>query len=193
MSQIFKGLTSGNLPPSVLLQVTADDSTTAAPDTNNLNIFSNETDEDNPNGIQTTADMDTLTIQLTNRLSGSGSSTNATPVTLLTFPLHSNMSDISVYRFQFQIAGISTAGANVGEGVGYTIDASARSDSTNATIIGTPFQDADEDTSLSAASIAISTVDNNILVVATGIPDSAGPTTETIQYILSGSYVQLVV
>jgi len=88
-----------------------------------------------------------------------------------------------VYRFTFIVSGRDTAGANVGTGLGYTVDASARTDGSTSTIISTPDIDADEDTVLSAALMAVVASGNNVIVRATGV---AG---ETISYRAVGSYV----
>lgn len=71
MSQIYKSLASGPVPPTVPTSFTADDATIAIPAANNLNVFSRDTVDDNPNGIQTTADpnlSNNLYVELTNRI-----------------------------------------------------------------------------------------------------------------------------
>jgi hypothetical protein len=55
--------------PSVPTNFTTDDSTVAVPVANNINIFSNDTIDNNINGIQTTASGDSVFIELTNRVS----------------------------------------------------------------------------------------------------------------------------
>lgn len=68
MSQIFKsGVGSGNLPGNVPTQFTTDDSTVAVPVANNLNVFTNDTTQNDDNGIQSTASGSTVFIELTNR------------------------------------------------------------------------------------------------------------------------------
>lgn len=54
MSQITKTLASGPVPPAIPTQFTADDATVGVPVANNMNLFSNDTVENNANGIQTT-------------------------------------------------------------------------------------------------------------------------------------------
>lgn len=56
MSQIYKSLISGPVPPAVPTQFTADDATIGIPVANNFNLFSRDTTVNNPNGIQTTTD-----------------------------------------------------------------------------------------------------------------------------------------
>lgn len=72
MSQIIKSLAAGPVPPSVPTQFTADDATIGIPAANNLNLFSQDTINNNANGIQTTANpnlSDNFFIELTNRIS----------------------------------------------------------------------------------------------------------------------------
>lgn len=71
MSQFYQGTTPGSLPPTVPQQFTADDSTIAIPASDNLNVLSRDTIDNNDNGIQTTADpnsSDNLYVELTNRI-----------------------------------------------------------------------------------------------------------------------------
>lgn len=70
MSQIYKSIASGPVPPAVPTQFTTDDGSVAIPVGNNLNVLSRDTTENNANGIQTTADPnggDDLFLELTNR------------------------------------------------------------------------------------------------------------------------------
>lgn len=70
MSQIYKSLTSGPVPPAVPTQFTTDDGSIAIPASNNLNVFSQDTTENNANGIQTRAiapNSENLFIEITNR------------------------------------------------------------------------------------------------------------------------------
>ena len=80
-------ITSGILPPSVPLQFTADDATTAVPAANNLNVFSIENTANNDNGVRTTASGSTMTVQLTNRKTATVTTSDATPTVIMTFAL----------------------------------------------------------------------------------------------------------
>jgi len=92
LSQIYKPLTSaGPIPPIIPTQFTADDGNIAIPAANNLNVFSRDTNANNNNGVQTTADpnlSDNLYLELTNRITGTATTTDAaTPVVLTSFAL----------------------------------------------------------------------------------------------------------
>jgi len=182
MSQIYKSLTSGPVPPTVPTSFVTDVNSPAIPAANVLNEIGGSTSINNNNGIQTdgSSGSNTLTIQLTNRLTGTATVVGATTGDIITFALGASA---AVYRFTFIVSGRDTAGANVGTGLGYTVDASARTDGSTSTIISTPDIDADEDTVLSAALMAVVASGNNVIVRATGV---AG---ETISYRAVGSYV----
>lgn len=179
MSQIFKSVAPGNLPPSVPTSFVTDDGA-AVPAGNVLNVLGGTSNIDNPNGIETQADPDTgnnLQFVLTNRLTGTGSSANAAVTDLITFPLQGTA---GVYRFEFKIAGRDTG---TGDGVGYTMFASARTTGTAATVIATPFLDNDEDASLIMGSVDFVASGNDVIVQVTGV------TGQTISYSAVGTYV----
>lgn len=175
MSQFFIGTTSGNLPPDVPTQFTADDATTATPAANNLNLFTARTTDNDIDGIRSTASGSTVTTQLTNRFYGSQTSTNGSNADLVTFSLGGST---AVYRFKFEVTGRETT---TGEGVGYTLFSSFKTNGVAATAIQTPFIDADED--IAGAALTMIASGNNVILRAT----SSGAT--TIIYAATGSYV----
>lgn len=166
--------------PSIPTTFRADDLSTATPSANILDVLSLDVTDNNDNGIQTRASGNDVFVQFTNRLQGSATSTNASNADVVTFSLSGSA---AVYRFEFQVTGLSTAGAAVGQGVGYTLFGSARTDGATATIIGTPMQDVDEDAALSGSAISLTTSGNNVILRLNGI---AG---ETIDFKAVGSYV----
>ncbi len=170
--------------PTVATSFTTDTGT-AVPALNVLNVTAIDVTGDNVNGVQTRGGVSTvggatndLEVQLTNRLQGTVSVTGAVTGNLITFALSG--STASVYRFSFTVSGIDTA---TGDGVGYTVDASARTDAATATIISTPNIDSDEDASLSAALIDVVASGNNVILQPTGIA------VQTINYSAVGTYV----
>lgn len=69
MSQIYKDITSGPLPPAVATSYVTDVNSPAIPAANVLNVLGNDITTNNVNGIRTdgSSGSNTLTVQLTNR------------------------------------------------------------------------------------------------------------------------------
>ena len=165
MSQFYVGSTGGSIPPSVPEQFTADDGTIAVPVANNLNVLSRSTSANNTNGIDTTVDVngsDNLYIQLTNRITGSVTTSNATPTTIASFSLGATP---AVFVFDIQISSFNATDVN---GDGYFISGSARTDGATAVLCGTPDKIINEEVSDTAdANMVVS--GNNVIIQATGI------------------------
>lgn len=183
MSQYYRKTTAST--PAVATQFTADDATVAIPAANNLNVLARGTTDDRAsNGVQTTADPnngDNLYIELTNRVYGTASVTGAVTGDIITFDLGG---DAAVYRFHLHVTGRDTSS---GDGVGYSLFGSIRTDGAAATVIDTAFQDADEDASLGAAQMAFVASGNNMVLRATGVTD--GMDDRTISYAAYGYYI----
>jgi hypothetical protein len=181
MSQFYIQDTSGSgpVPPEVATSYDLDTGT-AIPSGNILNVNGDSISTDSVNGIQTVANPNlsqNLEIALTNRLVGTASSVNASVEDIITFTL--GATDL-VYRFWFYIAGRDTA---TGDGVGYTIEGSVRTDGAAATVISVPNQDNDEDASLILATADLVASGNDIILQVTGV---AG---QTISYRAVGNYL----
>jgi hypothetical protein len=166
--------------PSIATTFRADDLSTAVPAGNILDVLSVDSTDNNDNGIQTRAAANDVTVQLTNRLQGSATSTNASNADTISFPLGGA---VAVYRFRFDVAGRSTAGVAVGEGAGYTVFGSARTDGAAATVIGTALQDVDEDAALNGCTVSFVASVNSVILRLNGI---AG---ETISFNAVGTFV----
>ncbi len=167
---------SGPLPPTVATSYVTDINSPAIPAGNLLNVPGGSVTTDNVNGIQTdgSSGSNTLTVELTNRMTGSGTSTNGSTVTLIDFPLTNNQS----YRFTFDVIGRDTTS---GDTYGYKIFATVKRIAGVSTIIDTPFDDSDEDNDAASLDIVIS--GNDVHVDATGV------TGTTIIYKAVGTYV----
>ena len=188
MSQIYRSTSAGPSPPDVATSYTTDNGT-AVPSANVLQVNAIDVTDNNVNGIQTTGGLaeagasNRVQVELTNRLQGTATSTNASNADIITFAL--DAANPMVYRFNFDVSGRSTAGNFTGEGVGYRVLATARTDGAAATIIETPFIDADEDTNLMGASIDFIASGNNVILRAVGIA------AETISYGAVGYYLEV--
>lgn len=176
MSQIIKNLASGPVPPAVPTSFVTD-SGTAVPVANILNILTNDTSANNDNGITDNGSGNTVNILLTNRLQGAGTTTGATTSDLITMPLGAIA---AVYRFEFKVAGRDTVS---GDGVGYSVLTSIRTDGASATIIQSPFIDTDEDASLTGANIDFIASGNSGILRVTGVA------LKTINYQAVGYYI----
>ncbi|HMD82242.1 MAG TPA: hypothetical protein VKE92_13085, partial [Anaerolineales bacterium] len=138
MSQIYKSLAGGPVPPSVATTYVTDVNSPAVPAANILNVFGNDTTVNDDDGIRTDGSSggNTLTVQLTNRITGAAVVTGAVTGDVVTFDLGASA---AVYRFNFLVTGRDTT---TGDGVGYTIDGSARTNGAAAAIISAPDIDA---------------------------------------------------
>jgi len=176
-------LNIGGSTPSIPTSFLTDNLTSATPAANILTVAGGSSSANVANGIATSASGSTVTVSLTNRLQGTGTSTAGSTSDLITFTLSSVPATTFIYRFTFYIAGKSTAGIAAGSGVGYTVFATAKTDGSASSIIKTIFSDSDEDTALSSALINLVASGNNIILRATGVA------TETISYSAVGEYV----
>ena len=103
MSQIYKALTSGPVPPAVPDQFTTDVGGPAIPVANNLNLLGRDTIVNDDDGIRTNNDAsgsENVYVELTNRLFGSGQTIGAVTSTILTFPFNTNTGP-GTYIFTF--------------------------------------------------------------------------------------------
>lgn len=156
-------ITAAVIPPTVPEQFTADDATVAVPAASNINIFTNDTTANNDNGIRSTASGSTVTIQLTNRQTGTVTTADATPTTLLTFPLGAVA---GVYYFEGNIVAFDTTDV---AGGAYTFVSGFRTTGAAATEISTEFKDVFEEAAMATADFSIAASANNFVLTVTGI------------------------
>lgn len=162
MSQIFKSSTSSPPPPQVPTSFVTD-SGTAIPVANILNVLANDTTANNDNGIQTIGSGNTLTIQLTNRITGSATTTNATPTTLISLSLGATPGtyivegDITAYN-STDLAGAS-----------YTFAGAAVTNGVTATEIGVENKDIFEQVAMTAADFNLGITGNSAFIEVIGI------------------------
>lgn len=163
MSQIYKQLTSGGpIPPEIPTSFVTD-SGTAVPIANVLDVFGGSTTANNTNGIQTTGATNVVTIQLTNRLTGTVTTSNATPTTVITFALGATP---GVYTFAGDITAFDvtdTAGAS------YGITSGIRTTGAAATELGTQFNTNFEEAAMVTADVDVTVSGNNVIFQVTGI------------------------
>ena len=163
MSQIFKAVTAGSLPPSVPTTFTADTGV-ATPVANNLNVFGQTNFVDDAAGIRTEGIGDTLLVQLTNRLQGDETTVGLVTADVITFNLSATP---GAYKMHFEVVAFNPS---TPAGLGYSIEASARSDGATATIIASPDGDEDEDAVLQTdADWSVIASGNSVILRVTGV------------------------
>lgn len=166
MSQIFKDMTTGPVPPTVPEQFTADDGTIGVPAANNFNLLSRATTANNYNGIQTTTDpngSDNHYTELTNRLFGGVSTIDATPTTIVTFALGATPATFTLDGF------ISAFNSTGPAGAGYFFTAAVRTTGAAAVVIGVEFTSEFEEAALAASDVDVNVSGNNLVITVTGI------------------------
>ena len=164
--------------PSVPTQFDADTGS-ANPVANILNLLGDDTTANNVNGMQTTAAGNTVTIELTNRLQGTGATVGAVTADIVTFALGVSA---TVYRFNFDVVGRETT---TGDGLGYLVLGTAKTDGITASIVATVYTDDDEAAALLGASITLVAVGNTVVLRSTGVAAT------NISYSAVGKYVQV--
>lgn len=164
MSQIYKSLTAGPVPPAVPTSFVTDINSPSVPIANIENIIGGTVSTNNNNGIQTdgSSGSNTITVELTNRVTGSVTTSNATPTTIASFSLGAVP---GVFTFDIQIASFNVTDVN---GDGYFISGSARTDGVTATLCGAPDKIVNEEV-IDTADADMVVSGNTAIIQATGI------------------------
>lgn len=178
MSQQQFFVTAADLPPGVLEQINTQLGN-ATPIAHVIIMNGKTSTENNSNGIITkggvagTGTQNEVDIVLTNRATGSGTTTAFTALTIITLPLGAVP---GVYTFDISIAGFAKTGVGAPLGCGYTIVGSVRTDGTTATLIPLQVVDHFEEGALGTGTLTDAALDvtaNSALVVVTGKTDGA--------------------
>ena len=159
--------------PAVPEQFTTD-SGIAIPVANNLNILGIDSSANNDNGISTSGAGATVDIILTNRQTGAVTTTDATPTTILTFPLGAIP---GVYYIEGNIVAFDVTDT---AGGAYTLSGAVRTTGAAGVAIGVPVITVVEEAALTTSSFAISVSVNNLIATVTGI---AGKTIDWNAYL----------
>lgn len=166
MSQIFK--TVASTPIVATSYVT--DSGTAVPAANILNVVSSYVDEDYINGIRTTGSGNTVTVELTNRLYGAITTTDATPSTLITYDLTQAAAVANgSYTFSVMVTAHKVVAGVTTDALSYWVDAGFKIAAGVATRISTDLSREVEDGALTGASIDFDVSGTNAVVTVTGV------------------------
>ncbi len=154
---------SGPVPPVVATSYVTDINSPAIPAANILNVLGNDTTANNVNGLRTdgSSGSNTLTIQFTNRLQGTVTTTNSTPTPIITF----TPTVIGTYAIEIRIAAYNTTSTL---GAGYSVFGSARFDGVNSNLCGTADRIVNEEGAMSSANVTFTVSGANILINAVG-------------------------
>jgi hypothetical protein len=163
MSQIIKNLASGPVPPSVATSYVTD-SGTAVPSANVLNVKGGTQSLSVDNGILTTAGpSNQINIDLTNRVQGRITTTDASNQTLISFALSASA---ATYNFD---ANISAYDVTDDLGAGYSIFGSVRSTASTAFLVGTPDKIVNEEPSTVNCDANLVVSGNNAIIQVNGL------------------------
>ena len=142
MSQIYKAVTAGSLPPSVPTSFTTQNGT-AVPAANILIVNADDSTENNANGIIAkrgvigTGIANIVDVIITNRVQGSGTTVGIGTADIITF----TPSAIGSYSIEFRVAAYNTTGVI---GAGYSLFGAIRFDGVNSNICD-PFDSIDNE------------------------------------------------
>lgn len=109
----------GPIPPTVAT-VYETDNGAAIPAANILNVYANDTNEDNDNGIQTIGSGNTVTVQLTNRITGTITTHDAAATELISLNMGTTA---GVYHLEGSLIAYNTTDV---AGAAYTFSGAAR-------------------------------------------------------------------
>lgn len=160
MSQFYVGVTSGSLPPAVPLQFTTD-SGVATPAANNLNVLANDTTANDADGLTTSGAGSTVTVLLTNRLQGTGTTVDAGTSDVITF----TPTAVGVYSLEYRTAAFNTTSVL---GAGYSFFGAIRFDGINSNICDAFDEIVNEEGAMSAVDLAVVVSGANVILRSTG-------------------------
>lgn len=165
MSQIIKDRSTGPVPPEVPTSFVTDVNSPAVPAANVLNVIGGDTSANDDDGLRTDGSSggNTLTIQLTNRVQGSGSTVGAVTLDVVTFALGATP---GTFTFDCRISGFNSA---TPASVGYTIVGSTRTTGAAAVLLSGQAVDSFEEAATAAASGALVVSGNNAIFRVTGV------------------------
>ena len=169
---------SGPVPPVVATSYVTDVNSPAIPAANILNVLGNDTTANDDDGIRTdgSSGSNTLTVQLTNRIQGSVTTTDATTTTIITFPL----SAAGTYALDVNVvAHNSTASL----GAAYAMFVGFRSDGVTATKLNLEDKIVNEEAGMTDCNVISTASGNNALIQVIGIAAN------TINWNAVGTYV----
>ncbi len=163
MSQIYKSLTSGPVPPAVPTSFVTDVNSPSVPIANVENVFGGSVTTNDAQGIQTdgSSGSNTLTVQLTNRLQGTGTTVGVGTADIITF----TPTVIGTYSIEYRTAAYNVTGSI---GAGYSYFGAIRFDGVNSNICD-PFDEINnEEGTMTNSELDVVVSGANVILRATG-------------------------
>jgi len=166
VSQIYKSLTSGPVPPTVPTSFVTQDGT-AVPAANILIVNGLDSTENNDNGIITkggvagTGTSNEVDIVLTNRLQGSVTTVGAASGDIITFV----PTVVGTYSLEYRAAAYNTTSVL---GAGYSMFGAIRFDGVNSNICDTFDEIVNEEGAMSGVDIAVVVSGASVILRSTG-------------------------
>lgn len=161
-------VTSNPLTHSITISTAAiaattfqEDTGTATPAGNILNIFGNDTTANDNDGITTTGAGNTVTVLLTNRLQGATTTVGAASSNIISF----TPTIIGTYTIECRVAAYNTTSSL---GAGYSLFGAVRFDGVNSNLTGTVDKVVNEEGAMSAANVNMTVSAGAINIVGTG-------------------------
>lgn len=156
---------AGPIPPDVPTTFVTDVNSPAFPALNILNVPGGDVITNNDNGIQTDGSSggNTLTVQLTNRQTGTVTTANAVLTTIQTFALGATPATFYIYGNVQAFEGVTPSGGAFSFSGGYRTDGAA------AVELGTEFHDDFKSAALLTADVFLNVSANNVLVQVQGV------------------------
>ena len=151
--------------PSVPTSFVTDVNSPAVPAANVLNVLGGTTFINDDDGILTdgSSGSNTLTVFLTNRISNTVTTTDATPTNLSVNGLGASA---NVYNFEVNVAAYNTTDAT---GAGFSVFGTIRTDGAAATLINTSDVIKNTEGTMSGTDVSLSVSGNNVLIIVTGL------------------------
>lgn len=164
MSQIIVPISGGVLPPQIPTSFVTD-SGIATPVGNVLNVITNDTTANNDNGITDTGSGNTVTLFLTNRITGTATTTDGvTPVTLTSFSLGATP---ATFLFELRIIAYNVTDAL---SAGYTSTSVIRTTGAAASEVDSGIGTIAEEGTMSGVIVQNQIVGNTAETEVTGLP-----------------------